>query len=218
MIVKRWVVGSYFTNCYVVRCAETKEAILIDPGFSNNTEAEKILREAEEKGLRTKYVVNTHGHPDHTSGNHFMKKKTGAPILIHEYDAPMLTKAGKGSTGLFGVEARSPPADKLLHDEDVVKFGNIALKVLHTPGHSRGSISLLGENAVFTGDTLFAGSIGRTDFPGASYKQLMRSIKERLATLPDHFIVYPGHGPVSTIKEEKKSNPFLQPSTPMFTR
>jgi glyoxylase-like metal-dependent hydrolase (beta-lactamase superfamily II) len=209
MIVKSWVVGSFFTNCYVVGCTDVKEAIVIDPGFSEEIEAETILREIDEKDLKIKYIVNTHGHPDHVSGNYILKKETNAPILIHEYDAPMLTGTVKDSDKLLEHEAESPQADKLLHDGDIVKFGNILLKVLHTPGHSRGSISLLGKNVVFTGDTLFAGSIGRTDLTGGSYDQIMRSIKEKLAVLPDYFIVYPGHGPISTIEEERKSNPFL---------
>jgi len=155
--------------------------------------------------------VNTHGHPDHIGGNGIIKKATGAPILIHEYDAPMLTGGADNVSGLFGLRATSPPADKMLHEGDVIQFGKITLRVLHTPGHSKGSISLLGDDAVFTGDTLFAGSIGRYDLPGASYKEIIRSVK-RLATLPEHVKVYSGHGPTSTIGTEKKSNPFLQMS------
>lgn len=196
MIVKKWTVGSYFTNCYLVECGETKQAIIVDPGFDSNSEAKAILEEIREKGLHVNYIVNTHGHPDHTSGNKRMKKETEAPILIHKQDAPMLNQL--------------PPADQLLEDEDIIKFGHVTLQVLHTPGHTRGGICLLGEDAVFTGDTLFAGSIGRTDFPGGSYKQIMRSIQEKLVVLPDHLIVYPGHGPKSTISKEKRNNPFMK--------
>lgn len=205
-----FTVGTLCTNCYVVSCTETRETLIIDPGFETDLEAKTVLKEIHQRKLQVRYIVNTHGHPDHTSGNGIMKRLTGAPILIHEYDAPMLTDATKNLYMLFGLRAASlPPADQMLHDGDVVQVGKVALRVLHTPGHSRGSISLLGADAVFTGDTLFAGSIGRTDLPGSSYEEIMLSIK-KLAKLPDHIKVYPGHGPTSTIGEEKRHNPFLQ--------
>lgn len=211
MIIKMLTLGTLHTNCYVVGCAETKEALIIDPGFEEKKEAERILKEVNQHNLRVKYIVNTHGHPDHIGGNRIIKQETGALILIHEYDAPMLTDTAGDLPKLFGLHMMSPPADKMLHEGDVIQFGKTTLRVLHTPGHSKGSISLLGDDAVFTGDTLFAGSIGRYDLPGASYKEIIRSIK-RLATLPEHVKVYPGHGPTSTIGKEKKSNPFLQMS------
>jgi len=209
MIIKMLTVGALYTNCYIVGCAEAKEALIMDPGFDREAEAQRILREVDQRDLQVRYIVNTHGHPDHTSGNGVVKKATGAPILIHEYDAPMLSEAGKSLARLFGFRTGSPPADKMLHDGDVIQIGGVTLKVLHTPGHSRGSISLLGDDVVFTGDTLFAGSIGRYDLPGGSFQEIMRSIKNRLARLPDHVKVYPGHGPASTIGEEKRNNPFL---------
>ena len=209
MIIKMLTVGALYTNCYIVGCAETKEALIMDPGFDREVEAQRILREVDQRDLQVRYIVNTHGHPDHTSGNGVIKKATGAPILIHEYDAQMLTEAGKSLARLFGFRTESPPADKMLHDGDVIQIGGVTLRVLHTPGHSRGSVSLLGDDVVFTGDTLFAGSIGRYDLPGGSLKEIMRSLKNRLARLPDHVKVYPGHGPASTIGEEKKNNPFL---------
>ncbi|KPV62561.1 MAG: hydroxyacylglutathione hydrolase [Candidatus Bathyarchaeota archaeon BA1] len=210
MFVKMLTVGMLYTNCYIVGCAETGEALIIDPGLDKDAEAKMILKEVDQHNLRVKYIVNTHGHPDHTSGNGIIKKATDAPILIHEDDAIMLSAAGKSLVRLFGFHVVSPQADRLLHNGDVIQVGRVRLKVVHTPGHSRGSISLLGEDTVFTGDTLFAGSIGRTDLPGASYKEIMRSIRGKLAKLPDHMNVYPGHGPASTIGEEKRNNPFLQ--------
>lgn len=210
MKVKMFTVGLFFTNCYLVSCSKKKEAIIIDPGFDRESEAYTILDEIKTNDLQVKYIVNTHGHPDHTAGNGIVKKATGAPILIHEYDGGMLGERGKASAKTFGMKTTSPPADKLLHDGDIIQFGTASLQVLHTPGHSKGSISLLAENAVFTGDTLFAGSIGRTDFPDSSYQQILHSLKKRLMPLPDSFIVYPGHGPISTIGEEKKVNPFLR--------
>ena len=198
------------TNCYLVGCTETKEALVIDPGFGTKVEAEEILGEARKHGLKIKYIVNTHGHPDHTSGNKILKELTGAEILIHEYDASKLANTSGNLMTFFGLRSTSPPADKILREGDIVQAGTIKLTVLHTPGHSRGGISLLGDDFVFTGDTLFAGSIGRYDFPDASYEELMRSIRDRLATLPDHMKVYSGHGPPTTIGKEKRYNPFLQ--------
>jgi hydroxyacylglutathione hydrolase len=210
MITKMFTVGTLFTNCYVVSCTETREALIIDPGFETDLEAKTVLKEIDQRKLQVRYIVNTHGHHDHTSGNGIMKRLTGAPILIHEYDAPMLTDSTKNLSVLFGLRTASlPPADQMLHDGDIVQVGDTSLRVLHTPGHSRGSISLLGDDAVFSGDTLFAGSIGRTDLPSSSYEEITLSLK-KLATLPDHIKVYPGHGPTSTIGEEKRHNPFLQ--------
>lgn len=204
-----FTVGELFTNCYVVSCEQTKEAIIIDPGFDDAFEAEKIFRYISEKSLVLKFVLNTHGHPDHTCGNGIVKRKFNVPILIHEFDAPMLGERSKGVAVFFGFKSYSPEPDILVHDGDFVKFGKTALKVIHTPGHSRGGISLIGDAEVFTGDTLFLGSIGRTDFPDSSEPDIAMSLK-KLATLPDHYIVYPGHGPVTTIGEEKYTNPFLQ--------
>lgn len=214
MKVRVFTVGPLFTNCYVASCEKTTEAIIIDPGFDTEAEMNKILEYMERNCLKLKSIVNTHGHPDHTCGNSLAKQNMNAPILIHELDAAMLGDAGKAIAQLFGFKTFSPLADKLLRDGDILRFGEEKLEVLHTPGHSPGSISLLGENLVFTGDTLFAGSVGRADLPGGSFHQLIRSIKERLAVLPDHYVVYPGHGPTTTIGAEKHMNPFLQKLLP----
>jgi len=212
--VQTFTVGALFTNCYVASCEKTREAILIDPGFNSEKEAQQVFRYIERKGLHIKFIVNTHGHPDHTCGNVLAKKKLGAPIMIHELDTAMLGERGRTVNQIFGFEDYSSSADVLLHDGDVVNFGEELLKILHTPGHSPGSISLLGRNLVFTGDTLFAGSIGRTDLPGGSFREIIQSIKKRLAVLPDHFVVYPGHGPATTVGAEKRTNPFLQERLP----
>jgi len=209
MIAQMFTVGKFFTNCYVVSCGRTKEAIIVDPGFDDRFEAEKVFNFIDEKALTVKFVLNTHGHPDHTCGNGMVKEKFHAPLLIHEYDAHMLGRLGRKIAGFFDLENYSPPADVLLRDGDLAKFGRITLKAMHTPGHSRGSISLLGEKEVFTGDTLFSGSIGRTDFPDSSEHDMSFSLK-KLANLPDHLVVYPGHGPTTTIGKEKRNNPFLQ--------
>jgi hydroxyacylglutathione hydrolase len=209
MNVRMFTVGAFSTNCYVASCRQTREAVIIDPGFDSKSEAKRILKFIDENALTIKSVLNTHGHPDHTCGNGITKEKFHAPILIHEYDAHMLGESAKGIGRFFGFENSSPPADVLLHDGDLVRFGKTILHVIHTPGHSSGSISLLGAKEVFTGDTLFLGSIGRTDFPESSEQDMKTSLK-KLATLPDDLVAYPGHGPTTTVGEEKHNNPFLQ--------
>jgi len=207
--VNMFTLGPLSTNCYLVCCDETRKAVIVDPGFNRESEAERMLREVKERSLQVEFIVNTHGHPDHTCGNGILKRAVGASILIHEDDAHMLGETGRELAVMFGFRVHSPPADKLLRDGDLIKFGNVELRVIHTPGHSRGSISLVGKNAVFTGDTLFAGSIGRYDFPDSSLGDIKRSVR-KLASLPDSLIVYPGHGPTSTIGKEKKINPFVR--------
>jgi glyoxylase-like metal-dependent hydrolase (beta-lactamase superfamily II) len=209
MIVQGFTVGWLTTNCYLVSCERTREAIIVDPGFDNRSEAEKIFKLIEENALKLKLIVDTHGHPDHTCGNGLVKERFHTPILIHEKDAHMLGETGERISELFNLKNSSPPADNLLRDGDLVNFGQTHLKVMHTPGHSSGSVSLLGEKEVFSGDTLFAGSIGRTDLPGSSAAEMKKSL-QKLAHLPEHFLVYPGHGPSTTIGEEKQSNPFFQ--------
>ena len=209
MIVQEFTVGAFYTNCYIVRCEKTRTAIIIDPGFDTDNEAEKIFEFVDGNALDLKYIVNTHGHPDHTCGNGIVKKRFNVPILIHENDAHMLGELGKKIAESFGLANSSPQADVLLHDGDLIEFGQIALRVMHTPGHSRGGISLLGEKDIFTGDTLFAGSIGRTDFPESSEQDMQQSLN-RLTLLPNDFVVYPGHGLPTTIGEEKATNPFLR--------
>jgi glyoxylase-like metal-dependent hydrolase (beta-lactamase superfamily II) len=204
-----FTVGKFYTNCFIIACKHTNDAIIVDPGFDDTAEAEKVLRFIEGNGLNLKMVVNTHGHPDHTCGNGIVKERFDTPILIHKLDAHMLGEIGGRIAGFFGFEKSSPPADKLLSDGDLLSFGKLTLRVMHTPGHSRGSISLLGEKEIFTGDTLFMGSIGRVDFPESSEQEMKLSLR-KLATLPDNFAVYPGHGPATTIGEEKRTNPFMQ--------
>jgi hydroxyacylglutathione hydrolase len=193
-----FVVGTLSTNCYVVHCRRTKAAVVIDPGFDSASEAEQILNYVDEEGLIVKFVVDTHGHEDHVGGNRFLKKKYHAPVCIHKYDADVID---------IGDDAA--PANVILNEGDALEFGDAKLNVIHTPGHSLGSICLLGEKLIFTGDTLFAGGIGRTDFAGGSDRDMNLSLG-RLQRLPESLVVYPGHGPATTIGEEKRFNPFLR--------
>jgi glyoxylase-like metal-dependent hydrolase (beta-lactamase superfamily II) len=210
MIVKMLTLGALDTNCYVIWDEKSEDAMVIDPAFSTENEGVRtVLRLIQTRNLSIRFIVNTHGHADHTCGNGIVKKATGAPILIHELDAPLLGVSGQEWASLFGIRLTSPPADRTLHGGDKIALGQDTLTVVHTPGHTPGGISLISENFVFVGDTLFKGSIGRTDFPGGSYEQIIESIKEKLAILPDNFVVYPGHGQATTIREEKETNPYL---------
>lgn len=199
MQIQNFNVGTLSTNCYVVSCPETKVAIIIDPGFDARYEVEQITRFVDENALKVEFIVNTHGHPDHTCGDMVLKRKYDVPICIHQYDSHCLS--GLGET--------IAPANIFLKDNELLKFGQTSLKVLHTPGHTLGGTSFVGEKLVFTGDVLFAGGIGRTDFAGG-FDRDMRWSLERLMHLPDDYIVYPGHGAFSTIGEEKRVNPFLR--------
>ncbi|MFZ5923664.1 MAG: MBL fold metallo-hydrolase [Bacillota bacterium] len=202
MIVKCVPVGALDTNCYIVGCEESREALVIDPG----AEPDKILAALRASGLVCKLIVNTHGHVDHIMANRAVKEATGAPIAIHGKDARALSDPVANLSVLVppdASDAPSPPPDRLLDEGDVVAAGCVRLRVVHVPGHTPGSISLVGDGLVFSGDTLFAGGgIGRTDFPGGSYETLLGSIK-KLFTLPSQTVVYPGHGPSTTIGEEK---------------
>jgi len=199
------VVGPIQANCYVLGCERTKEAAVIDPGG----DVDKILMTLAKDKLRCVTIINTHGHFDHTGDNKRLKEVTGAKLVIHRADAPMILDQGS-SGSMWGMEVEdSPPPDLYVEERDVITFGDISLRVLHTPGHSPGGISLLSDKMVFVGDTLFAGSIGRTDLPGGDYETLIRSVKEKIFPLGDDVVIYPGHGPKTTVGREKRSNPFF---------
>lgn len=210
MIFKQYEVGSFSVFCYLIGDEETKEGLFIDP----SDHADELLKEAKKNGIHEiKYIVNTHCHVDHIMGNAEMKRKTGAKIVIHEADAPYLTRTPPDLLMMFSATP-SPPADVLVKDGDLIKVGRVALKVLHTPGHSPGGMSLYVDGMVFTGDTLFVGSVGRTDFPGSSWDVMEASIRKKLYTLPGDIIVFPGHNygasPTSTIQYERRHNPFVR--------
>jgi len=205
LIIKDLTVGPIMANCYIVGCEETKVAAVIDPG----DEADRILIVLAEAGLTVQTIINTHGHFDHVSANQRMKEATGAELLIHALDAPMLSQLS-ATAAAWGMSSEdSPPPDRTIAHGDVVQVGNIDLTVIHTPGHTPGGISLHSNKAVFVGDTLFAGSIGRTDFPGGDFGVLKASIQENLFTLNDDVTVYPGHMGLTTIGQEKRTNPFV---------
>ncbi len=206
MIVKCIPVGPMQANCYVVWGEETKEAAVIDPGG----EAGKILNYLQDQGLTLRYIIDTHGHIDHIAGNDQLREATGAEVLIHELDAAMLADTRNNLSAFLGLETKFKPADRLLTEGDTIEIGRVKLEVVHTPGHTRGGISLITEGAVFTGDTLFNESIGRTDFPGGDFTAIINSIKTKLLSLPDETKVYPGHMGPSTIAYERKHNPFLR--------
>jgi len=193
-------------NCFIAGCEDTHEAVVIDPG----DEADRILLSLAESKLKLKYILNTHGHFDHVAANKKMKDATGADLIIHALDAPMLGQISASAT-MWGLSADdSPPPDRTVAEGDIINFGNLSLKVIHTPGHTQGGISFYADGCVFVGDTLFAGSIGRTDFEGGNFETLIASIREKLFRLADDTRVLTGHGPETTIGSEKQYNPFAK--------
>jgi hydroxyacylglutathione hydrolase len=209
MIIKQIKVGFMEVFCYILGCETTKKALLIDPAGDE----ERVVDTAGELGLAIESIVNTHGHPDHTCGNQRLVELTGAKIYMHPRDDEFFgTPEGQAMGRQMGF-APSPRADVCVNDGDTIAFGEEGLTVLHTPGHTPGGICLYGGNNLFTGDTLFVGAVGRTDFPGGSMDVLMRSIREKILTLPDDTIIWPGHdyggSPTSTVGREKTSNPYV---------
>lgn len=210
MIVRQLEVGSLAVFCYIIGCEGTGRAALVDPA----ADTDRILAEVDSLGLSVDCVINTHAHPDHISGNADVVERTNAPIVIHEAEASWLTSlANKAFLKMIGGRV-SPPAQRTVKDGDTISVGNVALSVIHTPGHSPGSICLYdGAKNLITGDTLFVGGVGRTDLPGGSMKTMMASIGQRIMTLPDDTVILPGHNygpsPTSTVKAERENNPFL---------
>jgi len=208
VIIKGLEVGPFLSNCYIVGSEKTKEGMIIDPG----AEAERILKTVNDLGLSIKIIVATHTHLDHLGALAEVKEATRAGFAVHEAEG-----AKKGAHvfnqmlgSSLGGSFRSPPEpDRLLREGDTIEIGELSFKVLHTPGHSPGGICLLGHGVVFCGDTLFNFSIGRTDFPGGDYDQLMDSIHSKLMVLPDETRVLCGHGPETTIGFERQRNPFV---------
>ena len=205
LTIRSFAVMPFDENCYVVS-DETGEGVVIDPGGM----ASAILAYIREAQLSIKAVLDTHGHCDHIGANDEIRDATGAPLYIHKADAPMLSDMRLNLSAFMGFKALSRPAEHLLSEGDKISFGQSELEVLHTPGHTIGGVCFLGDGVAFTGDTLFAGSIGRSDFPGGSEVELIGNIKKKLLALPDETKVYSGHGPSSEIGWERQCNPSLQ--------
>ena len=209
MIIRQIEVGNFSIFSYLIADEQAKEGLFIDPSADHDL----LQKEAKANDLTIKYIVNTHSHIDHSMGNREMVRRTGAKVVIHKADAPGLLDTPADILSMFGAED-PPPADILVSDGDLIQVGSVALKVIHTPGHTPGGMCLYLDGMVFTGDTLFVGSVGRTDFPGGSYAELERSIRTKLYTLPGDTVVFPGHNygmrPTSTIRQERSGNAVIR--------
>lgn len=203
MKVQTVVVGPLETNCYLVYCEETRECAIVDPG----AEPDRIFLEVSELGVKPVVLLNTHGHLDHIGANRDMKDHYGLPLMIHAADKPMLDSSQNNELRFWLNAKDSPPADGFLEEGREVRVGGSVLRVLHTPGHSPGSVCFLGEGFLLSGDTLFYEGVGRTDLPGGSARQLEESIRTKILTLPDGLDVLPGHGPRTTVGQERNNNP-----------
>lgn len=206
ILVKRLILLDDFqTNTYLAWSKENKDAVVIDPA----AKPAEILAEIERLELNVRYIINTHGHSDHIGANEKLKELTDAKLCIHELDEDLLFDTNKNLSSFLAKNITSPAPDLLLKDGDKIKLGQDVFKVIHTPGHSRGSICLFDtkDAILFSGDTIFFEGLGRTDLPGSNQADLIHSINDILFKLPEQTKVYPGHGGVTTIKHEKQYNP-----------
>ena len=207
LMVRGVVVGVFQENCWVIGSRRTREGIVIDPG----DEPEEVLALARDMGLNVKLIVNSHAHVDHIMGVRGVQERTGAPFLLHPDDLGIARDASRSAARFLGYAPPPPPEpDAPLVDGDTVEVDGLQLKVIHTPGHTPGSVSYYTEGLLFSGDTLFRGSIGRTDLPGGDHRQIMQSIIGKLLTLPDDTIVLPGHMQETRIGFERQMNPWVQ--------
>ena len=213
MILETFPVGPLHCNCTILGDELTHEAVVVDPGDN----VPEILSRLQKHGLTLRQIIVTHAHIDHVGGAALLKKVTGAPVFLNKHDLELLG-AMEMQAGWLGVPTPEvAPPDASADDRTKIGLAALPAEVIHTPGHTQGSICLLfpGQNLLLAGDTLFAGSIGRTDLPGGDGRQILRSLRDRLLVLPDTTRVLPGHGPETTIGEERQSNPFLQPGIRM---
>lgn len=199
-------VGPIAVNCYLVGDPESKRAIVIDPG----AEPERILADIDSGGWNVASIVATHAHFDHVLAVEEVKKATGAQFLLHPNEVVALERVPEVALRWLGIDADTPPQpDRMIVEGDLIEIGDFSLSVAETPGHSPGGICLIGDGEAFVGDIVFEGSIGRTDFPGSDYETLMKSIGERILPLEGSTVLYPGHGPPTTVARERNSNPFF---------
>jgi glyoxylase-like metal-dependent hydrolase (beta-lactamase superfamily II) len=206
-IIRGIVVGAFAENCWVIGNRRTGEAVCVDPG----DQPDEILAMARDMGVRIKYIANSHAHIDHILGVGVVREQTGAQFLLHAGDLALARNTASMARGWIGAQIPNPPdPDAFLAEGDVVSVDGLNLRVIHTPGHTRGSVCFYANGVVFAGDTLFAGSIGRTDLPGGDYDEEMASIVERLLVLPDETIVLPGHMDQTTIGRERQRNPYVR--------
>ena len=207
MNIETLVVGPIETNCYIASDPVSREAVIIDAG----DDAEEILAYVEQNRLQVKYLLNTHGHFDHIQANDAIREKTGAQLAIHADDVELLASPEKVNAGMMSVIHGCREPELVLHNGDTIAFGPYQLRVIYTPGHSKGGCCFyeVQEKVCFTGDTLFRGSIGRTDLYGGNYVVLLKSVRERLQVVADDVTIYPGHGPESTMAFERRANPYL---------
>ena len=206
MILDTLPTGPLEVNCYIIGCEETRKAAVIDPGGN----VEQILQRLQHHQLALAMIINTHGHFDHIGGNRALLAATAAELFIHQDDRQLLDYAEEHAAA-YGLQVEtSPPPTRELIDGEILSVGELSLQVIHTPGHSPGGICLYVNDCLLVGDTLFAGSIGRTDLPGGDHQLLISGIKEKLLPLPEETRVCPGHGPMTTIGDEKQHNPFLR--------
>ncbi len=207
MIIRKIQVGMTQTNCYIVGCEETQQGAVIDPGG----EGKYVLQAIEQSGLDIRYVLITHAHFDHIGASASVVEAAGAQLALHPEDKPLLESGGGASRWGVSVEP-CPVPDVMLSDGDVIEVGTLSFEVLHTPGHSPGGVTFYeaDQGVAFDGDVLFESGVGRTDLPGGNREMLMHSIKEVLFTLPDETEIYSGHGPKTTIGQEKRSNPWVR--------
>lgn len=205
MVIEKIVAGPLGVNCYIIGCEKTGIGAVIDPGDSSDI----ILKTLNDKNLKATYILLTHGHVDHLAHLNRIKEKTNATLIMHKEDS-FLLHGLSAQAFMFGLpDPGKIKPDQIASDNYVLSIGQLNLKILHTPGHSPGSISFYVENHIFVGDLIFQGSIGRTDLPGGNYEKLISSVESKIFTLPPDTIIYPGHGPSTTVEQEKSTNPFF---------